>query len=297
MIKWLSVNGLNTRVYEAGSGEEAVLFIHGGRYGELYSLDSWSRNFDVFGEQFRVVSFDKVGQGYTHFRGGPKEHTFDRVIEHCLGLFDDLLAAGTHIVAHSMGALLAAQVAILRPANVVSLTLVDSNSIAPDDERYPRGKFYRDLERRRPVGSPTRTSVRIEPDEQSYCNGHVTSDFVDQLLAIALQPEIRTTEAVMRGSGMGAWQASFDAARSRVRNVMVERGLPCPVLVVWGARDPSAPLPLGYRLFEEVFTRTRCAELLVLADAGHYCFREQPEVFDDSVISFCRRSGAGGRSS
>jgi pimeloyl-ACP methyl ester carboxylesterase len=75
--------------------------------------------------------------------------------------------------------------------------------------------------------------------------------------------------------------------RSRTLADIDARGLPVPALVVWGASDPSAPLPLGLALHERIAARTAEADLLVLGRAGHYCFRERPEAFERALTAFC----------
>ncbi len=60
-----------------------------------------------------------------------------------------------------------------------------------------------------------------------------------------------------------------------------------PTLVVWGDNDPSAPVPLAQTLFERIARRTRDAELHVLNNAGHFCFREQPAAFNRLLVALC----------
>ena len=65
--EWLDVNGIRTRYYDHGSGE-TVVFIYGGNFGMGDSASSaytWSLNFGPLSKNFRVVSFDKLGKGFT----------------------------------------------------------------------------------------------------------------------------------------------------------------------------------------------------------------------------------------
>ena len=55
--------------------------------------------------------------------------------------------------------------------------------------------------------------------------------------------------------------------------------------------DVSTPLSLALALFERISAKTPHTELHVLARAGLYCFREQPEAFDRIVTAFCTGNG------
>jgi pimeloyl-ACP methyl ester carboxylesterase len=39
--------------------------IHGGDFASLYSLDCWSLKFESLAKTFRVIAYDKLGQGLT----------------------------------------------------------------------------------------------------------------------------------------------------------------------------------------------------------------------------------------
>jgi 2-hydroxy-6-oxo-6-(2'-carboxyphenyl)-hexa-2,4-dienoate hydrolase len=282
-VRFVDVGKVRTRVYEDGAGEPLVL-IHGGGFGTLYSLDSWSLVLPPLAERFRVVAFDKLGQGHT---GEPRndDYTFGALLSHTLDLLDSLTLGPAHLVGHSMGAFLGTRIAIERPDLARTLVLVDSNTTAPDDPRYPWTAFYDGLEARLPPDHPTRESVRMEPVEQSSSPDHVTDDFVERLYAIAL---LRRDEDPAREAARAPfWTDSIVAARQENLRDLDERGLPVPTLVVWGADDPSAPVPLAYTLFERIARRTEHAELHVLARAGHYSYREQPDAFTRLLAAFC----------
>ena len=55
---------MRTRYYEAGVGDPLVL-IHGGQFATVSSLDCWSRNLEALAGRFRVIAFDRLGEGFT----------------------------------------------------------------------------------------------------------------------------------------------------------------------------------------------------------------------------------------
>ena len=80
---------------------------------------------------------------------------------------------------------------------------------------------------------------------------------------------------------------SIEPVRAQTLTDIDDRGLPVPTLVVWGADDPSAPLPLAHALHERIAATTPEADLHVLGSAGHYCFRERPAAFERTLAGFC----------
>ena len=283
-LRTVDVDGVATRVYDDGDGEPFLL-VHGGAFGSLYSLDAWSLNLAPLAARFRVVAFDKLGQGHT---GNPPgdAYTFPALFSHTVSLVRSLALGPAHVVGHSMGAFLAARLALECPELVRSLVLVDSNTLAPDDERFPWTAFYRELERRIPPGPPTPETVRIEPDAQSFSREHVTDDWVVRLLEIAELPKLQEAKARVVELRDTVWLPSLLPLRARTIEEIDDRGLPVPTLVVWGRDDVSAPLALALQLYERIAVRTADAELHVLGRAGHYCFREQPRAFERLVASF-----------
>jgi pimeloyl-ACP methyl ester carboxylesterase len=284
------IGEISTRVYRRGAGEP-LLLVHGGGFGSLYSLDSWSLILPRLTEHFEVVAFDKLGQGHTASPDRDEDWTMRAVIDHAAALVETVGLAPMHVVGHSMGGFLAARLALERPELVRTLVIVDSNTTAPDDPRYPWTAFYEDLARRIPDGPPTRESVRMEPDAQSWSRESVTSEFVERLLEIAELPTTRSALERLQQLRESVWLPSLLPMRPATVAQIEATGIPVPTLVVWGADDPSAPLPLAHRLFEVIACRTEEAELHVLARAGHYAFRDRPDAFVRVVTAFC--SGRG----
>src|SRR5205814_1581537 len=137
---------------------------------------------------------------------------------------------------------------------------------------------------------PTRQSVRMEPDEQSWSTAHVNDDFVERMYAVAmLRAKDDPTVVTARSQYL---TTSLAPARQANLDELEERGVPVRTLIVWGADDPSARLALAYSLFERVAKHTNEVELHVLARAGHYAFREHPEAFTRLLTGFCLGSGS-----
>jgi 2-hydroxy-6-oxonona-2,4-dienedioate hydrolase len=80
-LRFVDIEGARTRYYEDGDGEPLVL-IHGGQFGSLYSLDSWSLNLAGLTRHFRVYALDKLGQGHTDNPRNDADYTFEALSRH-----------------------------------------------------------------------------------------------------------------------------------------------------------------------------------------------------------------------
>ena len=72
-------------------------------------------------------------------------------------------------------------------------------------------------------------------------------------------------------------------------NWIMQGRLQTPTLVVWGYNDPTAILKRGQALFELIADSTAMAEMHVINKAGHFCYREQPETFNQVIRGFVEK--------
>ena len=72
--------------------------------------------------------------------------------------------------------------------------------------------------------------------------------------------------------------------RNRLTFSLLE-GIEIPTLLISGGADLSAPPPLQ-RFYT---TRIRNSESMVVPDAGHSTYWEQPEIFNRAVLEFIRQ--------
>lgn len=288
-LKFVAINGFNTRYYEAGAGETLVL-IHGGQFGSGYSLDCWSLNLRSLAKHYRVLAFDRLGQGWTDNPSEKAAYTAEEVLAHSLGFLRTVGVTSAHLVGHSRGAFVAAWLARQCPDLTRSLVIVDSNTVAPEDPEFPSGQFYRDLERRQASVSTLQARLRMEPSEQCFLQAAVGDDFLRRLVAIAELPKTKEADAVMAVVGEPLWRPSLDLQRRRLWIALERKPLEIPILVLWGADDRSAPLPLGYRLYERLRAASRRCEFHAYSQAKHYLFRDQPLAFEAQIRAFCGES-------
>jgi 3-oxoadipate enol-lactonase len=111
-----------TRLYYemAGTGDETVVLIH------AFMLDTrtWDEQFEAYAQRYRVIRYDARGfgrSGVPH-AGEPYSHADDLA-----ALLDLLGATGpVHVVGLSMGGRFALDFAVVHPARLRSLTVIDT---------------------------------------------------------------------------------------------------------------------------------------------------------------------------
>jgi pimeloyl-ACP methyl ester carboxylesterase len=294
-LRFVDADGYRTRLYEDGAGEPLVL-IHGGRFGNTYSLDAWSLNLPGLADHFHVYAPDKLGSGHTDNPKTDADYTFEAIFRHMHELLLTLGITGAHIVGHSRGGLLATHLALRHPELAKTLIIVDSITTTPDPpegaNREPGAERVAEDQFDKPdvVGPTTREAVRAEPDAQAYSRAQVTDDYVDRILEFARLHKFREVSERFRALNRSVFAPSYRRARDEALQMIDEGGVPVPTLVFWGRNDRSAPIDRGRLLFDRICARTPAAEFHVVNGAGHYSFREQPLAFNRAVQSFCLQS-------
>jgi 2-hydroxy-6-oxonona-2,4-dienedioate hydrolase len=285
-LRYVDVDGLRTRYYEDGQGEPLVIF-SGGQFGQYYCLDHFSRNFPLLTDRFHVYAVDKLGQGYTDNPRRPEDYTFDAVVQHAAGFFRAVGITRAHLMGHSRGALLVARLALDHPGLASTVVLLSTSTLAPDDPQWGTGSFYADIDQRVAAEGPTRAAVRMEPEANSFGTAHITDDWVSRLHAIAQLSKIQEATRVTREVGERIFIHSLNRIKGETLATIDERGLPAPTLMFWGVNDPSARLPLAFLLLNRIAPKTPRTELHVVNQAGHYAFREHPDVLARLLKGFC----------
>ena len=285
--KFVDVDGIQTRYFEAGKGDPLV-FIHGGHFGSYYNAYPWNLNFDDLSSHFHVYSLDKLGQGHTDNPKNDADYTMTKTIEHVYKFVRAIKAERVILMGHSRGALPAARIAADHPDLVKAVVLVDTNTLAADHPSTPTN-FYAKLDEN-PPAAPNEEFVRREPEANSYSKNHITPDFVAEMLTIARLPKMQ--EARKKIDLLAAKQFLPDARKKKYETLdMIRDGrLKAPTLIFWGLNDPSAPVVLGYQLFQHVASTVPRSQFHVFNHAGHYVFRERAREMDRIIMSFVQAS-------
>jgi 2-hydroxy-6-oxonona-2,4-dienedioate hydrolase len=287
--KFVDVEGIRTRYFEGGSGEPLVL-IHGGSIGSfMYIANAWSLNLDPLSENFHVYAPDKLGQGYTDNPKRDADYTMEAQTLHILNFMRTLGIRKATMVGHSRGALPIARIAIDHPELVKNLISLNSRTLSPLDPAIGNrvNPFYTKLEENAPP-VPNAEYVRREPDANSYFQHHITDEYVNDILEVALSARNQQAKGKMEQLGKQYVTNSTRLKEQTLDDIRAGK-LKAPVLILWGLNDESAPLDLGIQLLSTIASAHPETQMHVLNQAKHYVNRDQPKKFNGMVTAFAKK--------
>ncbi len=229
-----TADGVTLRYRDLGSGTPMVLI-----HGYAATLESMNGIARTLPEGYRQVAFDVRGFGRSSKFGEPSKFG-QLIVDDVIRLMDHLKIQRAHLIGHSMGALIAGNVAARYPARVASAALV-------------AGPFYAD------EATFTTETSRWAADLES---GAGLGNFAKWLFP-AMKPEMA---AMISGGMLKTNDLPSLIAVMRSLPKLAIAGLPAnggAALLVAGSGDPLAPL-------STVFAKqSPGAKLLEIAGADH----------------------------
>jgi len=258
---FVDVDGIQTRYFEAGDGPCLVL-IHGGQFGMDWDAQNWAPIFKQLAARYHVFAFDKLGQGETDDPRSDEDWTIAAVIRHAKQFIETMGIPDFHIAGHSRGGLPAARIAIDLSSRVRSLTVFNSNTLAPDDPSTPED-FYIRLLAAQPPKSPKwpHAKHQIETLTQRWASAHPQRVAANPALANAFAPSPWVIHDV-KYETLG----------------LIEQGrLRAPTLVFWSLEDESAPYVLGTKLIDIIAPQVDPTRFYLLNKAGHEPYVNHPD--------------------
>jgi pimeloyl-ACP methyl ester carboxylesterase len=138
--------------------------------------------------------------------------------------------------------------------------------------------------------------IRFHWSKLSVNTENITDDYVDAAYFMATQPKGLQTLKDLNSDGREAGADSeanskrFRQDKEQTHQWIREGRLTMPVLVTWGANDPSAVLPIGIKLFEMISEKTRRAQMHIFNNVAHFHYREIPEEWNRVVLNFIEMS-------
>lgn len=272
--RFYDAGGRRTRVLEAGQGPLLILLHGTGGHAEAYV-----RNLSAHAPYFRTMAIDMVGHGFTDKPEG-LDYTIDDYADHVLAVMDAAGVKTAYISGESLGAMVAAWVAIRNPGRVEKIVLNTGTLARPDEEGQ---RELEDLRQRSLAVSsgPTREAVRKRMEWLVHDPASMTDELVEIRYRIYTQPGValrirRITLKVLDMVLGKAGEEYFDPARLG--------DIKCPVLSLWTPHNP------GQNLSVARFAGERIADhrLHVVDDAAHWPQFEQPDEFNRVHLAFLR---------
>jgi len=243
---------------DTGGSGVPVVFLH----AATGSSRVWEHQIPAFtAAGYRYISFDRRGWGRTVVDpAGPQPGTG---ADDLLGLIDHLGIERVHLVSTAAGASVALDFALSFPQRLRSLVIANAVGGAQDQD-------YVELGRR--IRPPQFDALPAEFRElgPAYRAAHAegTKRWMD-------------LEKISRPPGP---PAPAQPMRNRITFSLLET-IKAPTLLITGDADLYAPPPV-LRLFA---ARIKNSESIIVPEAGHSVYWEQPEIFNRAVLDFIRK--------
>jgi 3-oxoadipate enol-lactonase len=234
----------------AGSGE-LLLFLHGIRGNRR----NWDLQLPVFAQHFQAAAWDARGYGDSDDYEGALQ--FVHLIADVLRVAEHFRAEKMHLVGLAMGGRIARQVALRYPERVRTLTLVNTN---PGFDALSAEEIRSFITERR-----TQTAEMARKLLGSRARPGAYDDLQQSLAKLREHSYLKVLEASV----------------AQDRSAPIEL-ITAPTLVLAGTEDRV----LGAALPREVARRIPGAELTLMEGAGHFPNLEQPERFNEILLSF-----------
>lgn len=294
--KFIEVAGVRTRYYDYGQGEPIVL-IHGGLgVGGSSTANNWSRNIPGLAERFRVVAFDRLGQGMTEAPRDEGDFGYEGAIKHLYAFLSALDLENVHLVGHSSGGALAFYMALEHPDLVKTLTIV---SVGPGMPRVGVDESHFDqilAEKCPPLPGFEYAKCRLQ--QLGYTDETFPAEFTEAEDWMAAQPawlEARTRVAALRDTRRGRRLAAAD---EELRTQAWERArngeLKMPIMLIaskqdplsWYAGEAHAMMSSELDFFDIVGQMNARVRMVILNNGAHFPYRDQPEQFNAELEHF-----------
>ncbi len=264
---WIDVDGVSTRYAEAGAKHlPVVLMLHGtGGHWETFAP-----TIGPLSRQFRCIAVDMLGSG---FSSKPDyDYEINVYVRHLLRLLELLDVDDFSVIGMSLGAWVAAQLALDEPARVRRLILMSPAGLLATPSNMARIR----AERTRAVEDPSWDSIKAMFEHLIADERNRLDDLVALRQAIYRLPETRKAiDHVL----------VLQEPAARDRNLITPQRwgtLAAPTLLVASGRDFGDYQNTARRLADYLPN----SEILEMPEVRHWPHFEDPEVFNAAALRF-----------
>lgn len=269
---YATVGDRRIRYLRAGDAGPPVVLLHGSGIDD--AALSWRHVIPALAEDYRVYAPDWPGYGESD--AAAEDASVEYFVEVLAGFLDATSIERPILVGISMGGAAALGLTLRDQDRVRGLGLISSYGLRDEVPGGTGTYFFANTPFAATLGSslaavtPGGARAAISPFVAS------TSDLDDGFLA-AVSERLRRTDAV--DAWMAFQRAEFrpNGVRTHYRDRLSE--LSVPTLYVHGDSDPLIPLDWA----RDAAAASPAAELVVLADCGHWPPRERPTAFLDAL--------------
>jgi 3-oxoadipate enol-lactonase len=258
-MSFAEVNGQRIRFDDSGGAGPPVILSH----GFLMDREMFAPQIDALSGEFRVITWDERGFGETEYDGKP--FTYWDSAGDCLGLLDHLGIEQAVLGGMSQGGFLSLRAALLAPARVRALVLIDTQAGPEDPERMPA---YRQMQE---------TWLQVGPID----------DLANVVASLIIgDPELSKT-------WIAKWRELPRESMEEPANCLFERDditnrlgeISCNAIVFHGTADASIEMNLAQALCEGL---RGCVGLVPVQGGTHVSNLTHPEQVNGPLLEFLR---------
>ncbi|MFJ7730188.1 alpha/beta fold hydrolase [Neobacillus sp. NPDC097160] len=250
------IRDIQVNVEVKGTGN-AVVFVHG-LGGDL---NIWNSQVNACSRHLKTVTYDLRGSGLTDV--SQPDYSIDLFVEDLKALLESESIESAHIVAHSMGTMIAEHFAVVYPESVKSLTLVGGFTEPPEGAR----KALAD-----------RSTLVRENGMDSIADSIVEGGFSSYTKTnLAMMGLVRS---LIQKNDVEGYAASCKALAEA--KAISQCDVKVPVLLIVGDEDKTTPLSMSKHLLKNFPN----SELVVLSNCGHWATIEMPIEVNAAILKF-----------
>ena len=251
-LKSLTRNGVSIRYTEAGAGHPPLVFIH----GWTCNLTNWRDQIPHFAKKHRVVALDLPGHGESD--KPDQDYTIDGFVEDAAWLIGELKLDKPVVIGHSMGGVIALNLARKHPDLVSAIVMIDAPiNPLPDATRPLVDQLFAGMQ------TPAYAAVGAGFARMTFFNTDSPPELVEEVVAGVGQ----TPQRVMHSALASTLSPESGAAGP----------IPVPALFIRAAT--------AYASEEEL--RARYPGLgMITVPAAHFVQMEQPAAVNNIIADF-----------
>lgn len=245
-------NGKFTTAMQWGGSGAPLLFLHGagGPMVGAPFLDELAKHFTVYAPAHPGFG---AGEGVEHL---------DDIIDfalYYLDFLDELQIDNPYLVGHSMGGMLAAEIAALAPYRLNRLVLVSPAGLWLDEVPIP--DFF--------TFTPAQLVKTALHDPEGPLGQMMTKQFESPEMLLEMHK-------CLASAGKFMWPIPDKGLKKRIHRIQV------PTLILWGASDKLIPPAYGNAFLRAI----PGARLVTLQNSGHLPMLEEQDAFVEVVKNF-----------
>ncbi len=269
----------------AGETGAAVVLVHG--FGA--SCGHWRKNISFLGNNFRTYAIDLIGFGASAkpTPGEKIDYTFETWSQQIADFCQEIVKSPAFLVGNSIGCIVIMQTAVDYPELVLGISAINFSLRLLHESKRKDLPWYKSL------GASVMQNILA-----NKAIGHFFFKQIAQpktikkiLLQAYYNPEAVTDELVdilIKPSRDEGAADVFLAFTRYSQGPLAEDLLPlitCPVLLIWGEKDPWEPIELGRE-----FTKfASVEEFISLPEVGHCPQDEAPEKVNEILESWIKK--------